>query len=287
MINNEEKNLKKAVEQSNQRSPYYWEWNNIKEEIEESDKAVINAKDFRLREATEIVNYLSKGQTVVFVRANSGFGVSKFLIPTIEQLLASEGKKASHAEILEESYIKYAEELGDVFIVDEIGQSSGGWSGGFNILVEIMKKRPDLQVVLIFDDRSTDLRNDLKKLEKTGLVSRVEMSQKLLSIEQATDIAQNGAPFKHVRGAKGTLFEGLTRSQSKKIIEVFANKHPLHFRLIEILRWSGANYDWSKNKPISFEDRLKMVEKGDEIDYKIEEKLSWDPMGIKRRPIKK
>ncbi len=150
-----------------------------------------------------------------------------------------------------------------------------------------MKKRSDLQVVLIFDDRATELSSGLSSLEKKKLISRVEMSQKLLSIEQATDVAMNGTPFKHVKGARGTLFEGLTEYQSKKIIKAFSKKHPLHFRLIEILRWSGSNYDWSKEKQISFEDRLKMVEEDGEIDRKIEEKLSWDPMGIKRKPIKK
>lgn len=145
-----------------------------------------------------------------------------------------------------------------------------------------MAKRPELQIVVIFDDRPHPVfRERLAALQTSNLLQTVELQPKLLSLSQATEFAMSGKPFRNV-GSEGTLFEGLSEAEARQIIEAFAERYPLHFRLIEVLRWSGSSYDLDNERPISFEERLAMVREG-KFDKQLNEKLSTDPMGIKRK----
>lgn len=108
-----------------QVQPWFWELGTSTSEISEADDEEIPAKDFRAKEAEQIFALLSSGHTLVFVRANSGFGVSGFLIPKLGDMISQTGKTMFHTEGLDLSYLDFAEELGDIFVIDEIGQSQG------------------------------------------------------------------------------------------------------------------------------------------------------------------
>jgi hypothetical protein len=121
--------------------------------LEPSDNETVSSEDFRANEVNQTLHELfQNNHRVVFVKANSGFGISKYFIPKLEASLKTMGIEMYHTETLTESAIEYADEYGDVLVIDEIGQSTGGFEGGVSILTKMMSKNPNLKAVIVFDD---------------------------------------------------------------------------------------------------------------------------------------
>ena len=258
-------------------SPWVWEREGISSDLEAPDAEGVPLREFRAKEAREIAELLDTGKRFIFVRANSGYGVSKYLIPELRSTLQEKGEKeVTLQSILSADDLKeeYSDEYKDcILIVDEIVDTDGGVEAGIAIVEQLLQKNLELQVVVIFDDRlHQKVAERFLKLEESGLLPVVELQPKLLNLSQATDFAMYGPPFEK-KGAKGTLFEGLTYAQSEEIVKIFSQKYPLHFRMIEGLRWildyiSRYERGFKSLENMSFEDRKKIVEDSKELtDY--------------------
>lgn len=258
-------------------NPYIWEKDGEKRELELTDDPTVDYKDFRRKEAESIVKKILNGKKIVFVTANSGYGVTKFLIPVIGDLLREQNLILEPREHLDDSCLTHASELGDVLLIDELEDSQGNAENGLSILNKILETRPDIRVILLMDFDLHPLGKKVKhRLETNNAVDFDSLSPKLLNVEQATQYALEGPPFQKT-GAKSTFFEGLTYAQAMQIIKIISRNYPLHFRVIQKVR-SIDSYN-EDDELITFEERLICVESGKCL-RDVQRFIKTDPMGI-------
>lgn len=263
-----------------QQDLWRWEINGINRDLAPQDPTGVDYKDFRVSEARTIFEQLSDSKRVIFARTSSGYGITQFLIPKLSELMGEADIEHYHAELLDDGYIAAAKKMGQVVIIDEIGQSAGGPEGGFKVLDAMLNENQDLKAILMSDDQlSVELSQKLSKYDSTNQISRVEVKPKLFNLHQAAQYGLNGNPRREPYN-DNTFFDGLNQKQALEIIKYFAEENPLHFRLLYQFRSIGNFY----KEKLSYRNRLSRLKSG-EWDYDIRalNENDWRVTGMRRK----
>lgn len=69
-----------------------WERFGVKRKVEKVDGKDVPLDDFRAKEAVEVTRIIAENDTpIIFIRANSGYGISKFFVPRLRNELEKKG----------------------------------------------------------------------------------------------------------------------------------------------------------------------------------------------------
>lgn len=213
-----------------------WERFGVKRKVEKVDGKDVPLDDFRAKEAMEVARIVAEEDCLItFVRANSGYGISRFFIPRLRTELENSGLSATylpagiHAEYVDVCRA-YPEDLGDVVIIDEF---RGDFLEDLELCRQLMATKKGLKVVIITDDEATNpderqkKKNCINDLRKANLLSEVEMNPKLFSMDQAVEYVS--------RNTDNTFFYQLKEEDIRSIIVVLSRKLPLHFRVLDAI----------------------------------------------------
>jgi hypothetical protein len=213
-----------------------------------------------MSEARAILKELEGGRRLVIVRVNSGYGVSRFLVPALTKALNERHISYIFTDLpdLDLADLKNIE-AEKVLIVDELG-GSADMASNIAILHDLMRANSELQVVILYDTEN-QLNQGRLFSELTSESSTVEVKPKLLSPEQALEYVVQGPPERRYSPSvqlRGSFLEGLSTQQVSQIIASLQKRYPLHFRVVDALRDIDAHGE--DGVLMSFEDRLKLIE---------------------------
>ncbi len=218
-------------------------------DLEPPDSEEVPLDLYRTKEAEKITELLNEQYGVVIVNANSGYGISKFLLPRLTHELSAQNVPHFHTQFLKEILDKpLTTGEGQLFkencvvIADELGWLQGGPIKALELLGSIKKQRPDIRLVIVNDfeidiPATPQLLTEIFPHEKIGSVA---ISPKLLSDHQAMQYLAYGPPERRRKSRDrtlfGTFFAGLSDEQILELVKIIKNKYPLHFRVLDKIR---------------------------------------------------